>query len=101
MRPMYRQACSALVVLAWMAAPAAAQDSKSADAATRMVAFAYLLVWYFAAARSQSTYVKERFGKDYPRKGWGKPLLIAVAGLVGYIVLAAVVGYIVAVVRPA
>jgi len=35
MRPMYRQACSALVVLAWMAAPAAAQDSKSADARAR------------------------------------------------------------------
>jgi DUF4097 and DUF4098 domain-containing protein YvlB len=31
MKPMYRQACSALVVLMWMAAPAAAQDSKSAD----------------------------------------------------------------------
>jgi DUF4097 and DUF4098 domain-containing protein YvlB len=30
MRPMYRQACSALVALAWMAAPAAAQESKSA-----------------------------------------------------------------------
>ena len=31
MRPMYRQACSALVVLAWMAAPAAAQDKKTTD----------------------------------------------------------------------
>jgi len=88
-----------LVVYLWLAL--SLSDSKSADAATRMVAFAYLLVWYFAAARSQSTYFKERFGKDYPHKGWGKPLLVAVAGLVGYIVLAAVVGYIVAVVRPA
>ena len=32
MRPMYRQACSALAVLAWMAAPAAAQEPKRAEA---------------------------------------------------------------------
>ena len=31
MRPMYRQACSALAVLAWMAAPAAAQEPKWAQ----------------------------------------------------------------------
>ena len=33
MRPIYRQACSALVVLAWMAAPAAAQEPKPAAGA--------------------------------------------------------------------
>ena len=31
MRPIYRQVCSALVVLAWIAAPAAAQEKKTAD----------------------------------------------------------------------
>jgi len=35
MRPMYRQACSALAVLAWMAAPAAAQEPKRAEARAR------------------------------------------------------------------
>jgi DUF4097 and DUF4098 domain-containing protein YvlB len=33
MRPIYRQACSALAVLAWMAAPAAAQEPKRAAGA--------------------------------------------------------------------
>jgi Putative adhesin len=37
MRPMYRQACSALAVLAWMAAPAAAQEPKSTDAISREI----------------------------------------------------------------
>ena len=33
MKPMYRQACGALAVLAWMAAPAAAQEPKRATRA--------------------------------------------------------------------
>jgi len=37
MRPMYRQACSALAVLAWMAAPAAAQEPKRADDLSREI----------------------------------------------------------------
>ena len=37
MRPMYRQACSALAVLAWMAAPAVAQEPKSTDAISREI----------------------------------------------------------------
>jgi hypothetical protein len=32
-----------------------------------------LLAWYFASGRGQAKFVKERFGKDYPRKGWGRP----------------------------
>jgi len=35
MRPMYRLACSALAVLAWMASPAAAQEPKWAEARAR------------------------------------------------------------------
>jgi len=35
----------------------------------------FLLTWYFASARSQSTYVKARFGTEYPRRPWGKALL--------------------------
>jgi DUF4097 and DUF4098 domain-containing protein YvlB len=37
MRPMYRQACSVLAVLAWMAAPAAAQESKRTDDLSREI----------------------------------------------------------------
>jgi len=37
MRPMYRQACSALAVLAWMAASAAAQEPKRAEDLSREI----------------------------------------------------------------
>jgi Putative adhesin len=37
MRPIYRQACSALAVLAWMAAPAAAQEPKRAEDISREI----------------------------------------------------------------
>jgi DUF4097 and DUF4098 domain-containing protein YvlB len=37
MRPIYRQACSALAVLAWIAAPAAAQEPKRAEDISREI----------------------------------------------------------------
>jgi len=43
-----------------------------------------LLAWYFGSGRGQAKFVKERFGNDYPRKGWGKPfagVFIAFFGL--------------------
>lgn len=61
----------------------------------RGLALLYLIVWYFSAARSQANYVKEKFGSDYQRLGWGKPLLIAVAGAVGYYVLALIIFFVV------
>lgn len=44
----------------------------------RLAAFVLLLAWYFGSARAQARYVKQRFGDDYPRKGWGRPLLLGV-----------------------
>ena len=46
-----------------------------------------LISWYSSSGRSQVHYVKQRFGQDYPRRGWGKPLLIALAAVVGYFVV--------------
>jgi hypothetical protein len=65
---------------------------KGVDAVTRTLAFGFLLVWYFSTARSQAKYVKEKFGKSYPRKSWGKPLLIAVVAVAGYILAAFLIG---------
>ena len=42
-----------------------------------LVGFIYIIVWYFAWQKPQATFVKERWGNDYPRKSWGFPLLIA------------------------
>ena len=57
----------------------------------RYLALLYLLIWYFAAGRPQARYVKEKYGRDYPRKAWGKPLLIAIALFLAYVVIAVVV----------
>jgi uncharacterized protein YhhL (DUF1145 family) len=55
--------------------------------ALRYLALLYLVIWYFAAGRPQARYVKERYGTDYPRRPWGKPLVIAVAAFVAFFIL--------------
>jgi len=57
------------------------------------------VIWYFGAGRSEATYIKGRYGKDYPRRAWGKPLLIATFGLVVYFVLGSLVVAAIALVR--
>jgi len=69
-----------------------APDERTVDRLTRLLGLALLLTWYFASARSQQHYVQERFGKDYPRKGWVKPLLLALLATIGFIAVAGVVG---------
>lgn len=76
-----------------------ASDAQAADAISRAVGFAYLLVWYFAAGRQQGKYVKERWGKDYPRRGWGKPILIAIGAFVGYFLIAVAIGVVIGLAR--
>ena len=69
-------------------------DSKALDGLTRPLAVVLLVVWYYADGKSQQAYVLGKFGKTYPKKGWGKPLLIGVAALIGFIVVMAVFGFI-------
>jgi hypothetical protein len=40
------------------------------------ISLIYIIIWYFAWQKPQTKYVKEQWGKDYPRKSWKKPLLI-------------------------
>ena len=54
---------------------------------SRFVGLAILLTWYFKVARKQIRFVKTTFGKEYPKKSWGVPLLVAFACLVGLIVV--------------
>jgi hypothetical protein len=51
---------------------------------TNVFGLVLLISWYSSSGRPQARYVKERFGKDYTRKGWGKPLLIAFGATLGY-----------------
>lgn len=38
------------------------------------VTLVLLLAWYFGSARGQARWVRARYGKAYPRKGWLPPL---------------------------
>lgn len=57
-----------------------------------LVAISYLLVWYFAAAKPQAKYIRDRWGKAYPKRSWLWPLLIAFGILFSLFCLAFVVG---------
>ena len=63
-------------------------DSKAIDGLSRIVGLALLLSWYYSIGKSQVAVVKGRFGKVYPRKGWTKPLLVAVAAFVAFVAFA-------------
>ncbi len=47
-----------------------------------------LLTWYYASGKPQAHFVKSRFGKQYPKKGWARPLMIAIAAIIGFLVIA-------------
>ena len=69
-------------------------DSKAIDGVLRIIAMALLFGWYFSTGRSQAVLVKARFGKDYPRRGWGKPLGFAVLALLAFMAAAVAVALI-------
>ncbi len=52
----------------------------------RLINFAYLIGWYYAAAKPQTNYVKARFGDGYPRRGWGVPIVWAIVIIIAVIV---------------
>lgn len=53
----------------------------------RPVSIGLLLSWYFSSAREQARYVRDRFGNDYPRRGWLRPMAAAVLSIVGIFAL--------------
>lgn len=55
----------------------------------RFAGIGLLILWYFAAARRQETFVKQTYGDAYPRKPWGVPI---VGGVVGILALGLFVG---------
>jgi len=67
-------------------------DKKAVDGIGRLAGLIYLVSWYRGSAKAQAKYVKERFETSYPRKSWGKPLLIAVGCMFGFFVLSVLIG---------
>ena len=52
-----------------------------------ILGFFYIIVWYFAWQRPQAQFIRERWGKDYPRKGWIVPLLAALGIYIAVVVV--------------
>jgi hypothetical protein len=48
-----------------------------------LTGFGLLLGWYLVSGKPQLEFVKSRYGKQYPRKGWGQPILIAIGVFLG------------------
>lgn len=69
-------------------------NPRSLDGVSRTVGLVLLLSWYFSSGRSQAEYVKSRYGKDYPRRSWGKPLLLGCLALFGFFIFVVVVAFV-------
>lgn len=70
-------------------------DSQAMDGLSRLAGFALLIAWYYRLGKSQSAYVLARYGRDYPRKGWARPLGIAVGLFVAFIVVGGLIGFVI------
>lgn len=65
-------------------------SSPAVDLVSRVGGFSLLIAWYYAGGKRQQAAVLARYGKNYPRKGWAKPLGLAVLALVGFVVVASI-----------
>ena len=88
-----------VVFAANLAAAVAMPESRSMDGISRLSGLVLLIAWYVSAGRGQASYVKSRFGSNYERRPWGKPLLIAFGALFLYFVLAAAIGFLTGMLR--
>jgi hypothetical protein len=87
---------SLIFVLLLIIVPLLLPESKGMDAIGRACAFALLITWYYAMGKSQQAFVLGKFGKAYPRRGWSKPLLAAVGGLIALFAIVFVVAFVIA-----
>jgi hypothetical protein len=86
-----------LLFIAMLAITIAMPESRLIDSLTTLGGFGLLIAWYAASARDQIQFVTDGHGKDYVRRGWGKPLLYGVLVYVGVIVVGIVISVISAV----
>ena len=68
-------------------------DLAALKAVSKWIFLPLLLAWYYLGGKAQRAYIEARFGKDYSRRGWLKPLgavflifvaLVVVAGLAAF-----------------
>jgi hypothetical protein len=90
-----RWAVTGVVVFVVLALASAFLPEKPMDGISRAGAIGLLFAWYFASARQQTAFVKARFGKEYPRRGWAKPLFLAVLAVLGFVVGLGLLGFLI------
>jgi hypothetical protein len=56
------------------------------DVKIHAVGLGYLLVWYLSTGRVQVRFVKARYGSEYQRKAWRKPLAVALSAVLAYLI---------------
>ena len=64
-------------------------DLPALEAVSKWISLPLLLAWYYLGGKEQRAYIEARYGKDYPRRGWLKPLG---AVLLAFVALLVVVG---------
>ena len=69
-------------------------ESKGMDLLSRITGLGLLVAWYSASGKHQVSYVKARFGKSYPRRGWLKPIGFALLAVLGLFVAVFVVVFV-------
>jgi len=69
-------------------------DSKGMDLLSRGAGLGLLIAWYSLSARDQMRFVAGRFGSDYPKRGWGRPLLVALLVFFAFIAVVFVVAFV-------
>lgn len=72
-----------LLILGTLLLPASAL----LDNVVRMLGMGALIGWWLAEGKPQVAYIKEHFGKDYPRKAWLAPLAVGLGGFAVYVVV--------------
>lgn len=66
-------------------------DSGKLDLVFQGGGLVLLIAWYYGSGKAQNAFVLARYGHDYPRKGWARPLLLALAAMAAFTVLAVIV----------
>ncbi len=74
-----------VIIIGLSVAAAFLPYNKTFPGLLRLCGLCLLLGWYFASGKPQVDLVKSRYGKAYPKKGWGQPILIAFAAIIGFV----------------